>query len=197
MNAHNSNLAATAGTLPLFDLVDRTPNVLPDDYLPHATCVAIAGDPILQAIGCCPSSKRPPGWVKTNHGVFRYQTGVDGIILQVREGRKMWLVERFQDGDWLDPSGRQSGINIYSLCHALTYGPICAPNSQAAMRLAQYCHPSPQPPIVGYWAQVQAQEHADFVERYKQDLARMGRELPHNELWVKRDLARMGRGPSQ
>lgn len=194
MNARNLHSVDTGSRL--YEVVDRTPNVLPQDYLPHATCVAIAGDPILRAIGYRPGSKRPSGWIEENPSVFRYPTRNDGVILQVREGRKLWVIERYNDGDLLDPSGRRLvGLNIYSLCAVLIDSPICARTCQAAMRLAEYCHPNAQQPIVGYWAQVNPQEHDALVERYIRDLARLGRALPDNELWVKRYLERTGQRP--
>ena len=190
---------------PLFeDLLGRTSTNLPADYLPHATCVAIAGEPILQAIGYRPGSYRPRFWDKIRGGGFRRLTYSGGrqqpFILQVRQckdlkGKGLWVVERFQDGDLLDPSGRKLvGPNIYTLCAmpALLNCPIVCKTYQAATRLAEYCHPEPKPPIVGYWAQAKKQQHEELAEQYVRDLTRMGRDLPYNEPWVKRHLERMG-----
>jgi hypothetical protein len=172
---------------PAFDTwLDREQaKMLPSDYLAEAPGVAIAGDAILRAIGYRPGSQRPPGWFKRNTGVFRYlrrfktnaglfayAAHMDGMILQVRqcENEKLWVIERFRAGDWLDPAGRL-GLNIYALVCTQTGRLIWAPTYQAAMRLANYCHPIPQPPIVGRWAQVYEQKHAEYVAEYERERA--------------------------
>jgi hypothetical protein len=90
------------------------------------------------------------------------------LILQVRKcaNENLWVIERFLDGDWLDPAGRP-GLNIYALACTQTGRPIWAQTYQAAMRLANYCHPIPQSPIVGRWAQVYEKEHAEYVAEYE------------------------------
>jgi hypothetical protein len=146
---------------------------MPSDYLPEAPGVAIAGDAILRAIGYRFGSQRLHGWFKTNTGVFRYREGqrrLGGIILQVRQAGTLWVIERYRDGDWLDPAGRP-GLNIYALVCTQTGRLIWAPTYQAAMRLANYCHPIPQPPIVGRWAQVYEQKHAEYVAEYERERA--------------------------
>jgi hypothetical protein len=55
-----------------YNLLDRDQAKMPDYYLPDAPGIALAGDPLLHAMGYRYGSKRPPGWVKTNGGVFRY-----------------------------------------------------------------------------------------------------------------------------
>ncbi len=179
-NLHSVGRAEPA--LHLFDsLLDRNQTEMPSDYLPEAPGVAIAGDALLRDIGYLPGSKRPTDWVKTNSGVFRclrrlsppacsrYATDPDRMILQVRQSgnQKLWVIERFLDGDWLDPSGRYPGLNIYALVCAHSGRPIWTSNYQAAMRLAQYCHPIPRSPVAGRWVQAHEREHAEFVARYE------------------------------
>jgi len=184
---HTDNLRSvdSSGTAPpAFDTwLDRDQTEMPSDYLPEAPGVAIAGDAILRAIGYRPGSKRPSDWFKHNPGVFRYlkrfktNSGMlryrahdDGVIFQVRQCGKLWVIERFRSGDW---AGR-SGLNIYALVCTKTGRPIWAPTYQAAMRLANHCHPTPQSPIVGHWAQMYEREHAEYVaeyERYEREYA--------------------------
>jgi len=184
---HTDNLRSVdpSGTAPpAFDTwLDREQaKMLPNDYLAEAPGVAIAGDAILHAVGYRSGSRRPPGWFKHNPGVFRHSTRRDGMILQVRqcENEKLWVIERFRAGDWLDPAGRP-GLNIYALVCTQTGRLIWAPTYQAATRLANYCHPIPQPPIVGRWAQVYEQKHAEYVAEYERERAMRQRRVagPH------------------
>jgi hypothetical protein len=73
------------------------------------------------------------------------------MILQVRqcEHQNLWGIERYRDGDWL---GLRPGLNIYALC--TPDRPIWAPSAEAAMCVAEHCHPTPQSPVVGHWEQV-------------------------------------------
>jgi len=144
--------------------LDRDRAKLPSNYLPEAPRVAIAGDSLLRTVGYRPGSKRPSGWRKCIPGVFRHRTGSDGMILQLRDGdAKLWVIERFHDGDWFNhPDGRR-GLNIYALVCAGR--PICAPTYQAAMHLAHHCHPASQSPVAAHWAQVFEQEVFDFEVR--------------------------------
>ena len=159
-----------------YTLLDRDQAKMPDFYLPEAPGVAIADGPLLRAVGYDPGSNGPRDWFKFNPGVFRHGTGRDGMILQVRTGdAKLWVVERFCSGDWLDPSGRYPGLNVYALVCAHTGRLIWVSSYQAAMRLAQYCHPIPQPPIVGRWVPAREREHAEFVARYERERARRHR----------------------
>jgi len=158
--------------------LDRDQAKMPNYYLPEAPGVAIAGDSLLRAVGYDCGSRRPRGWVESNAGVFRYySTPGDKMILQVREGdAKFWVVERFRVNDWLDPSGRVPGVNIYTLVYAPSGRPIWAPTHQAAMHLAQYCHPTFRSPVAGRWVQARGREHAEFVardERYLREWRRL------------------------
>ena len=159
-----------------YTLLDRNRAKMPDYYLPEAPGVAIADNPLLRAVGYHPGSKRPRDWFKFNRGVFRHRTCRDGMILQVRTGdAKFWVVERFHEVDLLDPSGRYPGLNVYALVCAHSGRPIWASSYQCAMRLARYCHPIPQPPIVGCWVPAREREHAEFVARYESERARRQR----------------------
>ncbi len=174
MTIANLRSVDPSGTAPpAFDTwLDRDQAKIPSYYLPEAPGVAIAGNAILRAIGYRPGSKRPSDWFKHNPGVFRYlkrftnaagmvryRAHDDGVILQVRQCGKLWVIERFRSRDW---AGRP-GLNIYALVCTKTGRLIWAPTYQAAMRLANHCHPTPQSPIVGQWAQVYEREHAEYV----------------------------------
>jgi hypothetical protein len=184
MNTHNLHSADRSGAASGFfaSLLDRDQTEMPSYYLPEASGVAIAGDALLRAVGYHPGSKRPPDWFKKNSGVFRYlkrfktNSGMlryrahdDGVILQVRQCGKLWVIERFRDGDMLDPSGRYPGLNISALVCAHRGRPIWTPTYQAAMHLAQYCHPVVRPPVVAHWVPAHEREHAEFVARYERE----------------------------
>jgi hypothetical protein len=185
MNATNLNTVDRPDVASrLFDLFDREQIKMPIDYLPDAPGVAIAGDALLHALAYSPGSKRPPDWFKTKLGVFRYlkrfeikpglfgyTAHADGVILQVRQCGKLWVIERYRDGDWLDPSGRCPGLNLYALVCAQTERPIWTTTYQAAMRLAHHCHPAPKSPVIGHWLQVHAQEHAECAARSERERA--------------------------
>jgi hypothetical protein len=149
--------------------LDRDQTEMPSNYLPEASGVAIAGDALLRAVGYHPGSKRPLDWFKKNSGVFRYREGqrrLGGIILQVRQAGTLWVIERYRDGDWLDPAGRP-GLNIYALVCTQTDRPIWTPSYQAAMHLAQYCHPVVRPPVIAHWVPAHEREHAQYVAEYE------------------------------
>jgi hypothetical protein len=148
---------------------DRDQAQMPTDYLPEAPGVAIAGDPLLYAIGYRPGSRRPSNWSEYRPGVFRHChfTHKDKMVLQVRMGdAKFWVVERFRIGEWRGP---YPGLNLYALVCAHSGRPIWTSSYQAAMRLAHYCHPDPRPPVAGRWVQVREREHTEFLARYERE----------------------------
>jgi hypothetical protein len=62
----------------------------------------------------------------------------------VRACGDFWTVERLHVGDGPD----------YALVCVFSARPIWAHRRQAAMRLADYCDPMPQPPVAGRWVDV-------------------------------------------
>jgi hypothetical protein len=113
----------------LFDeVIDRTPE-MPDWYVPAAKGVLIAGEDMLRAAGYVPGSSSPYGWSPGQPGAFK-KLLPDGYILWVRENGKLWAIER--------SLGRDTDEALTSLL-----GPrlLCTRTYEAAMRLAEYCHP--------------------------------------------------------
>jgi hypothetical protein len=132
-----------------FEFVDRAETSLPADYLPRAPGVIFAGEAMLSAAGYTPGSYRPPGWDLLSPGNYTKEMGQ--YTLQVRQCgdqlSKHWTIERVE-------------VWTHRRREALTepFGgvPIWARSCQAAMRVAEYCHPSPRPPVAACW---------DFVRR--------------------------------
>jgi hypothetical protein len=133
--------------------LDRSQTKIPDDYLPDAPGVLIAGEDMLRAAGYVPGSNRPRGWKPANPGAFT-KPSRDGVhTLRVRQcghakdKDKLWIIERSSFAD----------IG-YRKIEALVFGfgqvPIWARTYQAAMRLAEHCDPFPCPPTAGCWTEV-------------------------------------------
>jgi hypothetical protein len=136
-------------------LMDRDQTEMPEYYLPEAQGVVIAGEAMLRAAGYRPGSYRPrlfgkPVWYQEKRHVFRRLTYDEGRVLQVRGCGDFWVVERFYQGD-TRPDGLGYAYNISALVCAFSGRPIWTRKCQAAMRLADYCDPTPQPPVAGFW----------------------------------------------
>jgi hypothetical protein len=126
--------------------IDRSQTPLPPNYVPNAPGVLMAGEDLLSAAGYRVRSHRPKGWNTCKPGVF-LKPVCPQFTLEVRQCRswrtRMWTIERsnfFADGDYVE-----------ALVCAFGSVPIWAPTYQAAMRLAEYCHPFPQAPVPGCW----------------------------------------------
>jgi hypothetical protein len=108
------------------EVIERSNTELPDDFVPWAPGIVIASDYLLRAAGYHPGSRRPEGWSPGNPGVFTKVTYRNRLT--VRGCGEFWIIER-------------------ETCEVLayTYGslPIVTRTYQAAMRLAEYCHPRP------------------------------------------------------
>jgi hypothetical protein len=127
----------------------RSQTKMPDDYLPEAPGVLIAGEEMLRAAGHVPASHRPAGWTPGESGTFMRRRRRDGDhTLWVRKCGKLWLIERSLD---LDSGLRRE---IEALVFAFGPRPICTRTYVAAMRLAEHCDPSPGASVARYWAKV-------------------------------------------
>jgi hypothetical protein len=127
--------------------IDRSQTKMPDDYLPDAPGVLIAGEDMLRAAGYVPGSNRPRGWLPAYPRNFRRRPRHKGDhMLWVRKCGELWIIARSLD---LDVNTRK----IETLVFAILPLPIWTRSYQAAMRLAEYCHPIPRTPVAGYWAE--------------------------------------------
>src|SRR5664280_2042546 len=73
--------------------IDRSQTKMPDDYLPGAPGVLIAGEDMLRAAGYVPGSNRPRGWLPANHRNFRRRPRHKGDhMLWVRKCGKLWIL---------------------------------------------------------------------------------------------------------
>jgi hypothetical protein len=145
----------TDGAAPrLFECdLDRSQTKIPDDYLPEAPGVLIAGEDMLRAAGYVPGSNRPRGWKRTNPDAFT-KPSRDGVhTLRVRQcghakdEDKLWIIER--------SSCAAIGYRkIEALVFAFGKMPIWTRTYQGAMRLAELCDPLPLPPVAGCWTKV-------------------------------------------
>jgi hypothetical protein len=141
MSVFRLSKGSTIPELRLFECdIDRSETALPDQYLPDAPGVMIAGSTALKAAAdYCSRSDHRRGWLQKNQHTFRRAlTDGDGI-LQVRQFGEFWALERF------DPN------HHYTLVFAFFGRPIWTRSSDAAMQMADYCYPIPQPPIAGFW----------------------------------------------
>jgi len=129
----------------LFKFLARGKTEMPANYLPSARGVMFAGEDLLKGTGQVPGSYRPRGWRRHQPGVYRKRVG--NHLLQVRQcgdARSVhWTIERIEL--WTD-----KGIEAL----VLTSGrgePIWARSFQAAMRVAEHCHPIARPPVFASW----------------------------------------------
>ena len=141
--------------------LDRAQTGMPDDYLPLARGVVIAGRDMLAAAGYRPGGHRPHHWTLVGgsasrpEGFMRALPPIAGAteqhILRVRVcGRpgaeQFWAIEMAHKGCAF-PYERDH----YALVFALELLPIWTRTYQGAMHLAEHCYPIPRPPVVGGW----------------------------------------------
>ena len=128
----------------LFEFLERGAIVIPPNYLPDAPGVMFAGEEVLSAAGYIPGSNRPPGWRPYLPGDYRKPVG--NYVLVVRQSGnsqcKRWTIERVN-------SSADRGLE--ALVFTDRRAPIWASTYQAAMRVAEYCHPIPRPPVFATW----------------------------------------------
>jgi hypothetical protein len=164
----------------LFEYIDRNETELSYLTMPEAPGVIIAGEGMLRAAGHQPGLRRPAGWRYHAQGSFSMfspsftKRTPDGYArLFVLELGKYWVIARhlhsgygYRQGEWLTfPIGP---------------APIWAETSEAAMRLAEYCHPIPRPPIPGYWTKVGLNfQETKKVRKFRDLTSRLLLELLH------------------
>jgi hypothetical protein len=126
----------------LFEFVERGETEMPADYLPEARGVMLAGEDMLSAAGYVGGSNRPHKWVQIQPGNYRKYVGKHILMVRQCGGPRSehWTIERL-DEDY----------NTEALLVPFGHAPIFARKYQAAMRLAEYCHPIPRPPVAGCW----------------------------------------------
>lgn len=110
------------------EVVERDKTQLPADFVPWAPGVIVASDYLLRAAGYRPGSRCPSGW---------YPARQPGVVtkalyqnrLKVRSCGKFWRIERAE-------------------CEVLAFPfgslPVVTRTREAAMYLAEYCHPEPR-----------------------------------------------------
>jgi hypothetical protein len=111
----------------LAKLVERSKTELPPDFLSWAPGVGIASEYLLQAAGHFPGAPRPDGWCSGNPDVFTKIMWQNRLT--VRGCGEYWTVERDVEEVLAFPY-----VNV----------PVFTETCEAAMRLAEYCHPGPQ-----------------------------------------------------
>jgi hypothetical protein len=145
-----TELYSDEAALRLFECdIDRSRTKLPDNYLPDAPGVLIAGKDMLRAAGYVPRSYHPHGWTPGEPGTFlRRHSPHSGHKLWVRKCGKFWIIERSMD---LNAGHRR---DIEALIFASGLRPICTRTYKAAMWLAEHCDPIPCAPLAGHWVGV-------------------------------------------
>ena len=125
--------------------IDRSQTEMPDYYLPTAPGVLIAGPDMLHAAGDVPGTPDPAGWTR----------GASGLMKPSRDGSRRL---------WVQPCGRfwiieRSALDVRAHDEALVFAfvllPIWTRTCNSAMRLAEFCDPTPLTPVAGYWTPVQ------------------------------------------
>jgi hypothetical protein len=108
------------------EIIERNKTDLPDDFVPWAPGIVVASDYLLRAAGSRPGLAPPEGWSPGQPDVFTKV--MHGNRLMVRGCGEFWTVER-ETNEVL----------------AFIFGsmPMFTRTCQAAMRLAEYCHPRP------------------------------------------------------
>jgi hypothetical protein len=140
------NALLSAAVAPrLFKFLSRGKTEMPANYLPSARGVMFAGEDILNAIGHVPGSYRPRGWRRCLPGDYRKRAHKHQLVVrQCGNPRSVhWTIERIEL--WIDKG-------VEALVLASRHGePIWARSFQAAMRVAEYCHPIARPPVFASW----------------------------------------------
>ena len=106
-------------------VIDRSKAGLPDDFVPWAPGVVIASDYLLRAAGYCSGSLPPDGWCSGRPGFTRV---IFRNRLTIRECGEFWFIER---------------ETCEVLAHSYGSLPVFNRTYQAAMWLAEFCHPRP------------------------------------------------------
>jgi hypothetical protein len=109
------------------EFIERDKTELPDYYCPWAPGIVIASDYLLQAANYHAGSHAPKGWVPGQPDVFT--KAIYRNRLKVRGCGEFWTVEREINEVLAFPHGPV---------------PLFTHTRQAAMRLAEYCHPKPR-----------------------------------------------------
>lgn len=131
--------------------LERAQTDIPSFYLPGAQGAWIAGDDMLHATGYVSGSYRPRGWTLAKPGVFQRRIG--DYTLQVRQcgdrHSHRWVIEHLST---LTVNGALIVLGndyrtVQTLACAFGLVPIWARKYQAAMRLAEHCHPMPRSPV--------------------------------------------------
>lgn len=135
--------------------IERAQTEMPGFYLPNARGALIAGDDMLHAAGYVSGSYRPRGWTPAKPG--NYQRRIGGYTLRVRQcgdrHSDHWVIDRLRT---LKVNGALVVLGydyliVETLVCAFGSVPIWARKYQAAMRLAEHCHPIPRSPVAGCW----------------------------------------------
>jgi hypothetical protein len=107
-------------------VIDRSKTNLPDDFVPWAPGVVVPSDYLLQAARYHPGSAPLVGWYPGELGAFI--KAMHRNRLKVQPCGEFWRIERAE-------------------CEVLAYTfgslPVVTRTAEAAMRLADYCHPRP------------------------------------------------------
>jgi len=114
-------------TVLIAEVIERSKTDMPDDFVPWAPGIVIPSDYLLRAAGHRPGSRRPEGWSQGKPDVFTKR--MYGNQLMVRGCGEFWTAERELNEVLGFPFGPL---------------PVFTRTLQAAMRLAEYCHPCPQ-----------------------------------------------------
>ena len=110
------------------DVIERDQSGLPADFVPWAPGIVVASDYLLRAAGYRPGSSHPEGWYPSvERGVIT--KSMHRNRLKVRPCGKFWRIERAE-------------------CEVLAFPfgslPVVTRTKEAAMYLADYCHPAPR-----------------------------------------------------
>jgi len=114
-------------TVLVAEVIERSKAMLPDWFAPWAPGIVVASDYLLRAAGYHLGSRRPKGWIQERPDLFT--KAKYGNELRVRKCGEFWTVER---------------QNVQMLAFPFGPVPVFTRTPQAAMRLAEYCHPFPQ-----------------------------------------------------
>jgi hypothetical protein len=133
----NVDLGSFVGHNSLGQFIERTHTGLADWFMPHKIGAMIPSDDDIRAAGYRSGSKRPRAWTRKSVDTFSKRVG--GHTLWVRgtmkgPRSKLWTSER------VGVTNDEDQVLIHALCRL----PILNRTYQAAMRLAEFCHPNAQ-----------------------------------------------------
>jgi hypothetical protein len=106
------------------EVVERSNTELPEHYVPWSPAIVLASDELLRLANYRAGSRRPPGWCPGQPDVFTKVVNRNRLL--VRGCGKFWTVERELDEVLAFKFGSM---------------PIFTRTPEAAMRLAEHCHP--------------------------------------------------------